>query len=157
MKSIFGWTLAAATLLGAALPLTAVAQHHDRGWHGDIRYFDSRDMNHWRSGYWHHGSHGGRIGWWWVIGGAWYFYPQPIYPYPDPYRPPVVVVEQAPPPVVVQVPAPAVVPAQPAAPAVPTPQFWYYCDAAKAYYPYVATCPSGWQTVPATPAAGGTP
>jgi hypothetical protein len=156
MKSFIGWTLAAATLLGAALPLNAVAQHHDRGWHGDIRYFDSRDMHHWRSGYWHHGSHSGRIGWWWVIGGAWYFYPQPVYPYPDPYRPPVVVVEQAPPPVVVQVPAPAPVLAQPAAPVVPAPQFWYYCDAAKAYYPYVATCPSGWQTVPATPAAGGT-
>jgi hypothetical protein len=154
MKSIVGWTLAAATLLGTALPLTAVAQHHDHGWHGDIRYFDRHDMVRWSSGYWHNGAHGGRVGWWWVVGGVWYLYPGPIYPYPDPYRPPVVVIEQAPPPVVVQVPAP--VPVQPVAPAVPAPQFWYYCDAAKAYYPYVATCPSGWQTVPATPAAGGT-
>ena len=25
---------------------------------------------------------------------------------------------------------------------------WYYCPVAKAYYPYVNVCPSGWQTVP---------
>ena len=24
---------------------------------------------------------------------------------------------------------------------------WYYCDAAHAYYPYVATCPGGWRAV----------
>lgn len=30
---------------------------------------------------------------------------------------------------------------------------WYFCPAANAYYPYVASCPSGWQTVPATPPA----
>jgi hypothetical protein len=28
---------------------------------------------------------------------------------------------------------------------------WYFCPAANGYYPYVASCPSGWQTVPATP------
>ena len=37
------------------------------------------------------GRHGGRGGWWWVVGDAWYYYPQPVYPYPDPYTPPVVV------------------------------------------------------------------
>jgi|CXWL01.1.fsa_nt_gi hypothetical protein len=30
---------------------------------------------------------------------------------------------------------------------------WYFCPAANAYYPYVNSCPSGWQTVPATPPA----
>ncbi|MBK7280119.1 hypothetical protein [Candidatus Aalborgicola defluviihabitans] len=69
----------------------------------------------------------------------------------DPYRPPFVV-EQAPPPVVIQVPAP--VQSQPGPQVAPAPQFWYYCDASRAYYPYVATCPGGWQTVPATPAEG---
>jgi hypothetical protein len=29
---------------------------------------------------------------------------------------------------------------------------WYYCPAAKAYYPYVRECASGWQRVPARPA-----
>ena len=28
---------------------------------------------------------------------------------------------------------------------------WYYCDSPKGYYPYVHSCPSGWQKVPATP------
>jgi len=150
MKSIVGWSFAAAALLGAAAPMTAMAQHRDHGWQGDIRHFDNRDMNHWRSGAWRHGSHDGRLGWWWVLGGMWYFYPQPVYPYPDPYRPPVVVVEQAPAPVVIPVPvqpAPQVAPA----PAQGAPQFWYYCEAAGGYYPYVPTCPSGWKTVPATP------
>jgi hypothetical protein len=27
------------------------------------------------------------VGWWWVIGPAWYLYPAPIYPYPDPDAP----------------------------------------------------------------------
>lgn len=30
---------------------------------------------------------------------------------------------------------------------------WYFCPAANGYYPYVASCPGGWQTVPATPPA----
>ncbi|MCF8154666.1 MAG: hypothetical protein K9K35_01555, partial [Rhodoferax sp.] len=67
MTGIFGWTLAASILLGA-MPLTALAQHrsHDRMWRGDIRHFDRYDAHQWRSGDWRHGSHGGRIGWWWV-------------------------------------------------------------------------------------------
>ena len=33
--------------------------------------------------------------------------------------------------------------------------FWYYCDDAKAYYPYVRECPSGWrQVVPQTAPLG---
>lgn len=30
---------------------------------------------------------------------------------------------------------------------------WYYCDAAKAFYPYVQECKEGWRPVPATPPA----
>ena len=30
--------------------------------------------------------------------------------------------------------------------------WWYYCDSARGYYPYVKECPSGWQRVPAAPA-----
>ena len=32
-------------------------------------------------------------------------------------------------------------------PAPSVPQYWYYCASANAYYPYVAQCPEGWQTV----------
>jgi hypothetical protein len=30
----------------------------------------------WEGGQWHHAVHNGRDGWWWDVGGAWYFYPQ---------------------------------------------------------------------------------
>lgn len=150
MKPFPGLTFAGSALLGALLctvPLTSMAQHHGHGreWHGDIRHFEYRDAGRWHSGGWHHGHHGGRLGWWWVVGGLWYFYPQPVYPYPDPYRPPVVVVEQTPAPVVVQMP-PQTAPAPSQAP-----NYWYYCEAAQGYYPYVPSCSSGWSKVPATP------
>jgi hypothetical protein len=32
----------------------------------------------WEHGRWHHETRNGRYGWWWDVGGAWYFYPQPI-------------------------------------------------------------------------------
>ncbi len=52
-------------------------------------------------------------------------------------------------------PAPVYVPNYPPnyAPAVAAApvQHWYFCAAANNYYPYVSSCPSGWQAVPATP------
>ncbi|MGA9854127.1 MAG: hypothetical protein WBR29_02470 [Gammaproteobacteria bacterium] len=92
----------------------------------------------WRGGYWRHGWYGPRFGWWWVVGPSWYYYSTPVYPYPYPYTPPVVVVN----------------PSYPVAPQNfgPAPiDYWYYCRAAKGYYPYVPTCPGGWEKVPATP------
>jgi hypothetical protein len=32
----------------------------------------------WEGGRWHHEMHDGRMGWWWDVGGVWYFYPQRI-------------------------------------------------------------------------------
>jgi hypothetical protein len=68
----------------------------------------------------------------------WWYYPPPAYYYP-----------------------PAVyVPAQPttyieqgtsSAPAADPGGWWYYCDTARGYYPYVKECPSGWQRVPPAP------
>jgi len=105
-------------------------------WEGSIHRFHEHDLALWRGGHWFHGRYGDRVGWWWIVGGLWYWYPAPIYPYPDPYTPPVVV----------QVPTtPAVPPQQVQAPT------WYYCAQPAGYYPYVAACPGGWQTVPATP------
>jgi len=121
-----------------ALVQPSWAQRHEEGrFHGDIARFHEHDWEMWRGGRWYHATHGGRFGWWWVAGGIWYFYPAPVYPYPNPYEPPVaVIVPQA--------------PATPAPPP-PQPQNWYYCDAAKGYYPYVPACPGGWRAVPATP------
>lgn len=106
------------------------------GWHGDIRHFNDHDLGRWRSGHWNHGYHDGRLGWWWVVAGLWYFYPQRVATYPDPYTPPPVVVVQPAP--VQNAPPPA--------------QYWYYCDSAQAYYPYVQSCPAGWRMVSPTPA-----
>jgi hypothetical protein len=30
----------------------------------------------WEGGRWHHQVYNGRMGWWWDVGGVWYFYPQ---------------------------------------------------------------------------------
>jgi hypothetical protein len=32
----------------------------------------------WEGGRWHHEMHNGRDGWWWDVGGVWYYYPQPM-------------------------------------------------------------------------------
>lgn len=146
----------ALSLLLALAPLTASA---DREWHrGNIHEFHVHDYNHWRGGYWYNGPHDGRLGWWWIVGGMWYFYPRPIYPYPDPYTPPVVIVEQSQPQPSIQIPAP---PAPPAPPVQAQPQaapqqaqFWYYCESSKTYYPYAPSCKEEWKKVPAMP---GTP
>ena len=130
------------SILSAAMP--AVRAEYDRGWHGDIRHFREHDMHHWRGGHWVHSHHNGYLGWWWVVGGLWYFYSAPVYPYPDPYVPPVVGEQQ---------PAAGIQqPASPPPPPTPQGQYWYYCEPAGAYYPYVSTCPTGWKKVPATPA-----
>ncbi|MGH7053855.1 MAG: hypothetical protein ACREFK_15820 [Stellaceae bacterium] len=87
----------------------------------------------WRGGGWQHARHQGRFGWWWVVGGAWYFYPAPVYPYPL-YASSTVFFE------------PAV--AAPAGPPIP---YRYYCGYPAGYYPYVQNCAYPWQPVPASP------
>jgi hypothetical protein len=49
----------------------------------------------------------------------------------------------APPPVIVQEPPVYVQPSEPL--------YWYYCQSAQAYYPYVSSCPEPWIAVQATP------
>jgi len=82
------------------------------------------------------GGHGGRV----FVGigvGVPFWYPYPyFYPYPV-YSPPVVV--ESSPPVYVEREAPP----------QSQSQYWYYCQSAQAYYPYVKECPGGWlQVVP---------
>jgi hypothetical protein len=69
--------------------------------------------------------------------------PRIVVPFGVPYvYPPAIV---SPPPVYVQ-PAPQVY-IQP-----PPQSYWYYCDSAQAYYPYIQQCPGGWrQVAPAPP------
>jgi hypothetical protein len=140
---------ATAAILAVSQP--AYAEHREHGWdrHRDIRHFQSHDLHRWNSGRWVHGHHDGYLGWWWVVAGLWYFYPSPVYPYPDPYTPSVVV-QQSPPVIVQQAPATPTPPPAPAE-APSTPQYWYYCEPASMYYPYVSSCPTGWKKVPAVP------
>jgi len=85
---------------------------------------------------WWHGPHV------WVGGPVWYPYPY--------YAPPPVVVQPSPP-VVVQPSAPQTyVQSRDTAPE----SYWYYCQSAKGYYPYVKECPSGWQRVAPQPSPG---
>lgn len=129
-RSFIATLLASGLVLCAAAPAADAYPHH--GWYrpGPVA---------WRGGFWRHSWYGGRYGWWWVVGGVWYFYPQPIYPNPDLYVPPDYQAAQA---------APA---------GAPPPQVWYYCDAAKAYYPYVSSCTSAWRPVPSTPPPAAAP
>jgi hypothetical protein len=84
-------------------------------WHGNFHDFD---RGRWHGGAWRHEFHGGRLGWWWVVGPDWYYYDAPIYPYPDSFAPPGEYYG-----------------------------WWYWCDAYQEYYPYVTYCPGGWQRV----------
>lgn len=142
--------LPAAAAVAALFALPSHAQERHEGYehrgegerhveyHGRIERFHEHDWGVWRGGHWSREMHEGRYGWWWVVGGLWYFYPSPVYPWPDPYVPPVVTL-----------PPPQVQPASPPPP--PQPQVWYFCTSTNSYYPYTPSCPEGWRTVPATP------
>lgn len=87
-------------------------------------------------------DHRGHVHFGLTIGPYWgpgYYLPPPYY-YP-PYYPPVVV----------ERPAPQVYIEQPQQNAAPegaaSANYWYYCAASKAYYPYVRDCPGGWRKV----------
>jgi hypothetical protein len=87
----------------------------------------------------HHHSHGS-VQFGVYLGSPW-IYP-PYYPYPAyPVYVPQVYVPPAPPPVYIE---------QQVAPAM-EPGYWYYCNEARAYYPYVKQCPGPWQRVAPQP------
>jgi hypothetical protein len=127
-------------ILGVLLLISATPGHTDRGGHG---YRGHGYRGHGHSGHWHRRHHG--------YGGSRVFISPRIVvpfgpywsPYWEPYPYPPVVIAPSPP-VYVQ-PSPPVV-AQPS-----PPTYWYYCDAAQAYYPYVQQCPGGWRPVTPTP------
>jgi hypothetical protein len=119
-----------------------IARLHDHDFHvRDVRHFNEHEFEAWRHGYWHHDWYNGRFGWWFDVGGLWYPYAAPVFPFPLVVAP-LVVADAVP---VVEVTAPAVVVAPlPAAPAAA-----YYCGSPAGYYPTVALCPGGWTTQPA--------
>lgn len=78
---------------------------------------------------------------------AWHYRSPDLYPYSDGYS------YQYPYPPVVVIPSPPVYIEQNAGtPAGEEQQhWWYYCQRAQAYYPYVKECPQGWQRVAPQP------
>jgi hypothetical protein len=166
----------ATLMLCGLLAQPALADRRDNGftlgaeaWHPPARQFRDFDGGYrearrerfgrpnrpaWNSGYWYNGHHEGRLGWWWVVGSLWYFYPQPVDPYPAyPYESNVTIIQT--PPAQPTQPMPPVQPTQPniqTTPSAPNNNVWYYCADADEYYPYVRECPAGWRTVPAKPA-----
>ena len=86
----------------------------------------------------------------WVAGIPYYYANDAYYvPTPGGYAvaaPPMVAAAPAP-----QTPPPPA-PAPQAAPGASAPSgTWYFCESAKAYYPYVSECKEGWRQVPASP------
>src|SRR3974390_270517 len=129
------YLLFAAAAASGALSSPAFADRYDEHWyHGPIHEFHEHDLHAWRGGRWYHGYYGGRSGWYWIVGGVYYWYPQPVYPYPNPYVPPEALAGG-----VAVPPAPAVAAAIPAIP-----------QAAPIYPPAVPASP---QEAPAIPQA----
>jgi hypothetical protein len=114
----------------------------------DFHHFTPAERRWWIRGHWRHRWWHGRYGWWWNVGGIWYFYNAPVYPYPtvvssdyydedyddedydnsgsdnDQYGPPG---------------------------SEGGAGVWYHCSKPEGYYPYVKNCSGGWEQVPATP------
>lgn len=113
----------------AGIPLTP---------HSASAGFYRSPVHGWRGGHWVHDRHGGRLGWWWVVGPSWHFFARP---YPS-TPPQTVIIQQVP-----ATPPPQVTVVQPSPPAAtPAPQtpVLYYCKAKGTFYPDTMTCPGGW-------------
>ena len=78
----------------------------------------------------------------WPYAPYYYYPPYPHYYYPPYYYYPPAPLAPAAPPAPVE---------QSAPPPPPSENWWHYCPASKAYYPYVRECPGGWQRVSPTP------
>jgi hypothetical protein len=135
---------------------TPAAFNHGRFYGHDYVHFTVHERDLWHRGAWHHEFHAGRYGWWYAVDGIWYFYAEPIYPYPT-YIPEVVYIpeeEEVPPPVYADAAPPEPMPPEPEPPAQYGQQpiyYYYFCPDAQTYYPYVTSCVSPWQPVPTTP------
>ncbi|MGC8534172.1 MAG: hypothetical protein ACP5QR_01425 [Rhizomicrobium sp.] len=90
--------------------------------------FSPPERRLWERGGWRHTWHDGHLGWWWVVSGDWFFYPQPIYPYPLYVGPPYYYDYYN--------------------TYGPPSYYWYYCEDPPGYYPYVPRCYVPWQPVP---------
>jgi hypothetical protein len=110
-----------------------IVRHH-RFKVGHVRHLNAVQLRHWHGGKWWHGKRHGRLGWWWLAGGIWYWYPERVGAYPT------------------EISAEAV---YDYAPEGQSDDSWYYCSDPEGYYPYVKSCNGDWKRVPIQPQAGG--
>ncbi|CAM3240904.1 hypothetical protein [Cupriavidus taiwanensis] len=130
--------LAFAATAASGAALAGRADLHDAAWHGgDLR--DGMVKTRTSVGV------GIYLGPGAFYGGYPYGYPAPYY-----YPPAVVAVPEAPPQYIEQGPN-GPVPAPGPDGVMPQQGWWYHCSQPEGYYPYVASCPGGWQRVPAQP------
>lgn len=126
MKALGRMLAAMAVLLAIAVPTSgawAQGWHGAHEWHGEHGWSGGHEMH----GHFHHGHfHGG-----FVIGAPTLFWPW--YPPVEDYLPP---------------PPTEYIEPGPTGDATP---YWYYCPDPPGYYPSVRVCPTGWQTVTASP------
>jgi hypothetical protein len=118
-------------MIAVLITSSTVPGHADRGGHG---YKGHGHGGHGHRGHWHrgHGHRGPRV----------FISPRLVVPFGAYWRP----YWEPYPPVVIAPPPRVYVESSPS-----PPQYWYYCDAAQAYYPYVQQCPGGWRPVLPTP------
>jgi hypothetical protein len=142
--------LAGLLVVGASAAAPLMAQGHAGGGHfgGGHRGAGAVHAVGWRGGPgygWHggYGWYGGGPVWWGAgvglglgLGWAYVDSPYAYYPYAPAYVPYAV--------------APAPVTAAPTQSSAAA-GTWYFCEPAKAYYPYVRECAQPWQAVPAVP------
>jgi hypothetical protein len=115
-------------MIAVLLVISTVPGHADRGGHG------YKGHGHGGHGHKGHGHQGSRV----------FISPRVVVPFGAYWRP---YWEPYPYPPVVMAPPPQVYVELTPLP----PQYWYYCDAAQAYYPYVQECPGEWRPVWPTP------
>lgn len=122
---------------------------HDFRAHHDYAHFTPKEREIWHNGTWRHETFQGRLGWWYVAGGMWYFYEQPIYLNGVLSFPLVVASLAFEAPEVPVIERPVIVQQQPQWAPQQT-QFWYYCQTSNppGYSPYISACPAGWVKVP---------
>lgn len=142
-----------------------MARVHEHDFHTrDVRRFDVREREHWRTGHWHSSWHSGRFGWWYEVDDVWYAYPAPVFPYPLQVAP--IVVEEAVGPVPEDQPVPASAEAVAGtgavagvvagaggpvvlaiAPLPPLPKAAYHCGNPEGFFPVVEECNVEWVAV----------
>ncbi len=149
MKSKILMMAAALTVVGglSVAPSAQAFPSHGGGFHGGG--FHSSVGFRGGHGYYGHGYRYGGFGWGLaggLVAGALLspYYGYPYYGYGDYYDPAYVDSGS------VAVYDDSSTPIQ-AAPTTSAPPVWYYCHSPKGYYPYVPSCSSGWQQVPAVP------